>query len=125
MHINLQRIYQPDHTLGLLSINGNDFRCPTIELPNFNNQQNVSFIPVGTYEWIKHKSRNHGDCLWLQNVYGRSEILIHSGNHVGHTLGCILPGAYYQIGKVAPSRPMIKKMIKILPAKGTITIKGV
>ena len=67
----------------------------TLELPWRDNERAVSCIPVGTYESVylplsasgKYRATYH-----LQQVDGRSGILIHNGNIVEHTDGCILLG---------------------------------
>lgn len=64
----------------------------SLELPDKSNQRNVSCIPEGIYQAIKHQSPKHGDSLWIQNVPNRSEILIHKGNYYTDILGCILIG---------------------------------
>ena len=38
----------------------------------------------------------YGECLWLPGVTGRSEILIHAGNYISDTLGCILVGDQFR-----------------------------
>lgn len=67
------------------------------------NKQNESCIPTGTYEVLPHawdadtqfKFRR----TWqLQNVPGRSGILIHAGNTRTDTHGCILVGLGMAIG---------------------------
>tara|TARA_R110002050_G_scaffold201841_1_gene336991 strand:- start:34455 stop:34898 length:444 start_codon:yes stop_codon:yes gene_type:complete len=64
----------------------------TVELPWKDNEKYVSCIPPGTYTAIKHISPKFGPCLWIQNVPGRSEILIHPANYWHDLLGCIAPG---------------------------------
>lgn len=68
------------------------FQFKTLELPWKNNEKRMSCIPVGTYQLVKHNSPKFGACYWVQNVPGRSEILIHPGNYHTQILGCILPG---------------------------------
>lgn len=68
------------------------FEFKTVELPWKNNQRRVSCIPAGTYTAIKHHSPKFGPCLWIQDVPGRSEILIHPANFWHDLLGCIAPG---------------------------------
>lgn len=83
-------------TLGELQVG--DFSCFTLELPDLNNdgiegnETRKSCIPEGTYKVIRHKSPKFGDTFWIQDVPGRSAILIHPGNYFSHTLGCILVG---------------------------------
>ncbi len=78
-------------TLGRLELEG--FSCVTMEPPWANNKPNVSCIPPGEYQAHWHKSPRYGWVYALLGVPGRSHILIHPGNIVTHTKGCILPGA--------------------------------
>ena len=64
----------------------------TLERPWIFNERKVSCIPTGTYLVKRHTSPKFGQCFKIQDVKGRSDILIHSGNVVGDTLGCILVG---------------------------------
>lgn len=71
------------------------FECCVLELADKGNQQNVSRIPAGTYPVIKHRSPKFGPSLWVRNVPGRSEVLVHYGNYYTNTRGCILPGRQF------------------------------
>lgn len=64
----------------------------TLELPWRENKSRISCIPDGFYQLKVHSSPKFGWCLWVQDVPGRSEILIHNGNYTRQILGCILPG---------------------------------
>ena len=64
----------------------------TVELPWLNNQKYISCITPGTYIGIKHDSPKFGMCIWIQNVPGRSEILIHPANYWHDLRGCAGPG---------------------------------
>ena len=64
----------------------------TLERPWVFNERRVSCIPTGTYLVKHHVSPKFGQCFKVQDVKGRSDILIHSGNVVADTLGCILVG---------------------------------
>lgn len=67
----------------------------TLERPWLNNAVNVSCIPAGIYEarWLERSGSGKYKRVWhVADVPGRSGILIHAGNLVRHTLGCILPG---------------------------------
>jgi hypothetical protein len=81
-------------TVGNLVID--NFKCDTLELPWKNNNKNVSCIPKGTYtvKWTL-KLGKFGWIYEVQNVPGRSGILIHSGNYFTDVLGCILLGNGY------------------------------
>lgn len=64
----------------------------TLELPDFDNDNNISCIPEGIYlcRWIK--SPNLGWCYEVVDVFGRTYVRIHSGNFTRQIRGCILAG---------------------------------
>ena len=64
----------------------------TLERPWIFNERKVSCIPTGTYLVKRHISPKFGQCFKIQDVKGRSDILLHSGNVVNDTLGCVLVG---------------------------------
>ena len=64
----------------------------TLERPWIFNERKVSCIPTGTYLVKPHVSPKFGRCFKIQDVKGRSDILIHAGNMVDDTLGCVLVG---------------------------------
>lgn len=68
------------------------FNCHTLELPNLDNQRQISFISEGLYaaKEINHPKFNM--CIQLLNVVDRSGILIHIGNYYTEIQGCILVG---------------------------------
>jgi hypothetical protein len=101
----LRRIQTPQQTVGILSVIGGDsngtryslWECWALELPWDGNRNRKSCIPPepgenAVFEWSRHNSPVHGDTLWIKGVPGRSEILIHAGNYVSDTAGCILVG---------------------------------
>ena len=67
---------------------GGRWICQTLELPWRDNQRRVSCIPPGVYQcrW------RDGLTVEIADVPGRSGILIHPGNRLDETKGCILPG---------------------------------
>lgn len=76
------------------------YSCFTGELPNRDNQQSMSCIPIGRYTcqpWHSKKYPNHYNVM---RVPGREAILIHEGNFCGdrakgykrNVAGCILVG---------------------------------
>lgn len=109
MEAKLQRTsYNSTETLGLLVIEGQEF-C-TLEPPReYNGLENVvgeCCIPEGLYELVpleKSASGKYTNVFWVKGVEGRSGILIHNGNTVDHTRGCILIGMErgMLMGKVA------------------------
>ena len=71
--------------------NGDELICHTMELPWRDNAVNVSCIPAGEYRIKMTNSPKYGVCYKVFNVDGRTDILIHKGNTVDDTLGCIMP----------------------------------
>ena len=88
--IKIARWYHDDCTIGRWRVN--DFQCFTLELPNLDNQPNISCIYEDYFEYEKYKSPKHGNVLLLKDVRGRSMIEIHAGNYTSQILGCILVG---------------------------------
>ena len=111
----------PQGTFGVISTG--DWECCTAELPWKDNQNRISCIPPGQYTAIYIKSSSYGACYWLQEVPGRTEILIHSGNFAGdkskgwvaHSAGCILLGDRFGVlgdqEAVLLSRKTIRKFV--------------
>ena len=64
----------------------------TLERPWRDNQRSISCIPRGRYTAKRHISPKFGETFWLQDVPGRSEILLHKGNLADDSHGCILVG---------------------------------
>ncbi len=77
--------------------------CSTFELPDRNNQPNISCIPAGEYPLKMIVSPKYGPCYKVHKVPGRTNILIHTGNTVDDTKGCIIPCSSYGLlnGKIA------------------------
>lgn len=107
--------YAPDVTLGTLTVGR--LKLATLEEgwianpfgPGGQRRQpgkRESCVPDGSYDLYPHNSAKHPQCWALHNpllgvwqalpppglTYGRSAILIHSGNSVSDTEGCILVG---------------------------------
>jgi hypothetical protein len=108
MEILLKRIKQTsEETLGKLYING-VFECYTIEDEHHDVKiKHDTRIPAGRYEIklrtfggfhenykVKFKDIHKG-MLWLQDVPGFGDILIHIGNTEKDSSGCILVNAGY------------------------------
>ncbi len=81
-------------TLGAVVVNNHLF-CTSLELPDYDNNSDISRIPAGVYEAILTYSPTFKKELYrLSNVPDRIGVLIHSGNTVENTKGCILLGQY-------------------------------
>jgi hypothetical protein len=79
-------------TLGIVYIDGNEC-CQSLELPWNNNLPNCSCIPTGKYICKLINSPSKGQCFEITNVRDRDHILIHSGNYLRSSLGCVLLGS--------------------------------
>ena len=110
-------------TLGKLFLNGEMF-CQTLELPYLDNQRSISCIPEGEYKvrlrTAKESSSRDYLHLLVQDVEGRSYILVHIGNFPKDTKGCILVGQSRQQDRVNNSRFAMDLLMKeILNLGGT------
>ena len=85
----------------------------------------MTAIPKGTYEidmtTVSPKFKNRawakpygGIVPTLKDVPGRTRILIHPGNTVDDTDGCLLPGNNTVVGKVLNSEVRYHELMKIL-----------
>lgn len=68
------------------------FSVLTLELGWHNNVSHRSCIPKGLYKVSKRFNTRHGHHFILNNVKNRDMILIHVGNTIADTEGCILVG---------------------------------
>lgn len=98
--VSIYRKKQGDEgTFGELVTSG--FSCFTLELPWRDNRTNLSCIPAGIYQVSMRYSPKYKKYYYgIEEVKGRSGILIHSGNFAGdkekglltHSEGCIVIG---------------------------------
>ena len=65
--------------------------CFTLERPFLYNKKNESCIPLGKYHCTYHTGKSREGYL-LHGVQSRSGIMIHIGNTLMDTSGCILVG---------------------------------
>lgn len=64
----------------------------TCEDPWLNNESNISCIPLGTYNVVRHPTERHPEGWLVLDVPDRFAIMFHVGNTIEDTQGCILPG---------------------------------
>ena len=114
--IKLDTWVNEDCTLGRLSYG--EFKCFTLELPDRDNQQDISCIPAGRYRVTRYKSPSKGNVLLLHNVVNRTYIEIHAGNYTREILGCILvgEGISYLDGDTTPDVSSSRKTLNALLA---------
>lgn len=96
MKLTLERFHDSGSAVrGFFYIDG-DLKCFTIERPWLENAVGISCIREGTYivkpkTWGKFGTPED-PALWLQDVPGRTHILIHAANRAEQLQGCIAPG---------------------------------
>ncbi len=78
-------------TFGVLC-NENICICLTLERLWQNNAPDVSCIPVGNYKCVRNHSEHFGEGFKVLNVPNRDDILLHSGNWMTDSKGCIILG---------------------------------
>ena len=140
MRITIQRLSSTDQgTRGLLLMDG--FWCHTLELPWRDNRPNVSCIPPGEYPLRKVRARRaiggRRDLYLVEDVPGRSGILIHAGNFAGdsekgykrNSWGCPLLGLHAGVlngqRAVLASRQAVREFMAIADGRdGVLTIIG-
>lgn len=81
--------YGPEGTFSRATLGGKTFYF--CEPPWQNNTPFVSCIPEGEYS-VKPDMTGEYRGFELQNVPGRSQIEIHTGNTADDTQGCLMPG---------------------------------
>lgn len=131
MRITLRRISQSHFgTFGVLLDEDDESMCFTCEEPWKGNAPQVSCIPAGTYECVPHDTERFPDVWEVTGVPGRSAILIHSGNTIKDTHGCILVGTSflrnpdYSIYGVAESRKALNRLRDMLPGYLVLTVEA-
>jgi len=68
----------------------------TLERPWLNNAVGSSCIPAGEYVCKRVNSPKFGSTFEVVNVPGRTEILLHKGNLMEDSHGCILIGEQFE-----------------------------
>lgn len=126
MKLNLIRFKKDEKvTLGMLYLN-QKFFCFTLELPWKDNQENISCIPDGEYPVSRRQSPKFGPCFAVDGVKSRSDILIHVGNTVEDSHGCILVGNGVDVeaNSISYSRDAMGRLLQNLKEDNiSITIK--
>lgn len=126
--IIINRAYFDDCTIGRGCFNG--FNFASLELPDLNNQLNISCIPQGIYKAKKRMSPGKKyEVIEFVDVPNRTYIQAHYGNYTRQLLGCQLygDGLKYLDGDdiidITNSEKTIKKLLSMLPDKFEIEIK--
>ena len=126
MNLTLTRVLRPQATFGILS--GDDFPlCVTLERPWLDNAPDTSCIQAGTYACIPHNTPEKPNCWEVTGVPGRSAILIHVGNFVSDSEGCILVGTSFDgnAPEILGSVNALNLLREKLPATFDLTITSI
>ena len=126
----IRRLYKT-HVAGTLIFESGDV-FSTMERPWLDNASNISCIPWGTYatSFLPKSGTGRYRKVWhVRNVKDRGGILIHNGNFVTHSRGCLILGTRAGVlaGKpaVLGSKTALRKMNKLLNGGGfTLHIIG-
>lgn len=113
----LVRVLASDEgTFGVLKLDsGSQFK--SAELPWRDNARRFSCIPAGEYQCRWRTSPRFGDCYHVEDVPGRSDILIHAANFAGDTRlgfksdveGCIALGM--DVGQLEGQTALLRSRI--------------
>ena len=133
MKAKLIRLMQDDkQTLSSLLFFNDDIKLmlhvKALELPDRNNATAISRINAGKYICKLRYSLKFGWHFIVENVEGRSYILIHFGNTYKHTNGCILVGnAFTDLDgdgyrDVTSSKKTLKRILAIAPKQFELLI---
>lgn len=107
----------PTGTLGELILDGKII-CQTLERPWKDNAPEISCIPTGEYLCKRINSPKFGETFEITDVPNRTHILMHSGNYVTDSIGCVLLGmisdrsSSYKIFKSKIARDKLMEIMK-------------
>lgn len=124
--LTIKRTYLPDRTLGNFITDTGAILIKSQELPNLNNQHDISCIPEGTYtcKWFLHQRL--GWIYEVLNVANRQYIYIHSGNFTSEILGCIETGDKYGqingVNAILDSKDSLTKLFNYAGSQFTLNI---
>lgn len=99
--------------------------CHTLELPWNNNKPFISCIPQGIYQVSDSTSTKFARCFRFPSVTGRSGILIHAGNSISDTLGCILVGLDITDKTLIHSQQAMDRLFHLLPSDFQLNIRSI
>ena len=92
MQLELLRVGQSNRgTFGVIRYGQIPFVL-TLERPWVNNEKDVSCIPAGPYKCRRVRSPKFGDTYEICDVPNRTHVLLHKGNYLYDTQGCVLVG---------------------------------
>lgn len=127
--IILRTVQQGDTGTYGMMIQGEKTIAFTCEDPWNDNRVGESCIPAGAYHCEKRVTHKYGHHWWVKDVPNRELILIHVGNYINDTTGCILVGDGFlrdekmtAIG-ISNSKATMNKLREILPDSFTLRVE--
>lgn len=103
-------------------LTGEGLSLHTLERPWLDNRENVSCIPPGVYKVVHHSTKDYPNHYRLLNVPGRSGILIHEGNTLKDTIGCILVGQ--KTGKLGEQDAVLESVLALNQLRAKVGKSG-
>ncbi len=124
--ITLHRVASTDKgTFGVLVRDGIPL-CVTCEDPDNNNAKNISCIPKGIYRCKPFSGTRFKNVWEITKVPNRTTVLIHEGNTINNTEGCILVGEGFTTMKGLPavfnSVATLNRLRRTLPSEFELEI---
>lgn len=121
-------------TFGIF-INGKVPFAVSLELPWKDNKRNFSCIPPLSYACKLFNSDSRGEAYRIFDVPGRDSVLIHSGNFLSDTKGCVLIGESYEDifnkltrrkeSGIANSKKGLSELVNLCGKDFVLVVKGV
>lgn len=108
----------PYGVTGVLLADSGKFLCHTLELPYRSNERDISSIPSASYIAKFHYSDTFQKCVKISDVLDRTGILIHPGNTINDTQGCILVGSgWVDTFTLSESKRAMEDLLKYIEKK--------
>lgn len=114
--LELNRHYLNECTIStaVLMVDDNvKFVCNFFELPWRNNSKNISCIPAGSYNCKPYSSVRYNNVYQVDDVPNRGYILIHIGNFLKDTEGCLMPCMGFDFQKIPMGTSSTNAMNKL------------
>lgn len=124
----INRVYRhPEAIVGRLYANDNPL-CYSLELPWRDNANNISCIPVGSYNGTIRTDGDKGWRIELASVPKRTHVQLHVGNYTTDILGCILLGMELGLNEIKggtsnPARLLLKQAYEDAQSPSDITVR--